>query len=88
VIIGSRSYDLEALDAARGTPAWKSLRLVSWVESSPTVFRTSSRQFVDAAKVFAIDARSDVRSGRRTPAAAPESAGGHRRAVYARSPAC
>ena len=59
VIAGSRSYDLEAVDALRGTPVWKKYFWFSWVESSPTVFKDvvyigSS----DAAKVFAIDAAS------------------------------
>jgi outer membrane protein assembly factor BamB len=55
VVIGSRSYDLEALDARRGTPRWRKYFWFSWVESSPAIYKDvvyvgSS----DAAKVFAV----------------------------------
>jgi outer membrane protein assembly factor BamB len=59
VISGSRSYDLEALDSRQGTPIWKKYFWFSWVESSPAVF--GGLIYIgssDAAKVFAVDARS------------------------------
>jgi outer membrane protein assembly factor BamB len=59
VIVGSRSYDLESLDAARGTPQWKNYFWFSWVESSPEVF--GDRIYIgssDAARVFAIELAS------------------------------
>ncbi len=37
VLIGSRSYDLIALDAASGKELWKSYRWFSWIESPPVV---------------------------------------------------
>ena len=37
VLIGSRSYDLIALDAATGKEIWKTYRWFSWIESPPVV---------------------------------------------------
>jgi len=37
VLIGSRSYDLIALDAATGKELWKTYRWFSWIESPPVV---------------------------------------------------
>jgi outer membrane protein assembly factor BamB len=59
VIIGSRSYDLLALDGASGKRVWTKYYWFSWVESPATIrgglaYIGSS----DAAKVFALDARS------------------------------
>jgi outer membrane protein assembly factor BamB len=56
VIVGSRSYDLERLDAKTGTPRWKKYFWFSWVESSPVVF--DGAIYVgssDGAKVLAIE---------------------------------
>ena len=54
--MGSRSYDLFALDAATGAVAWQRYIWFSWVESSPVVrdgvaYVGSS----DAAAVYAFD---------------------------------
>jgi outer membrane protein assembly factor BamB len=37
VLVGSRSYDLIALDAATGRELWKTYRWFSWIESPPVV---------------------------------------------------
>jgi outer membrane protein assembly factor BamB len=37
VLVGSRSYDLIALDAATGKQLWKTYRWFSWIESPPVV---------------------------------------------------
>jgi outer membrane protein assembly factor BamB len=37
VLVGSRSYDLIALEAATGTQLWKTYRWFSWIESPPVV---------------------------------------------------
>jgi outer membrane protein assembly factor BamB len=56
VIVGSRSYDLERLDAQTGTPKWKKYFWFSWVESSPNVFDgTIYIGSSDGAKVLAIE---------------------------------
>lgn len=59
VLLGSRSYDLIALDAATGRERWKHYYWFSWIESPPVVrggvvYTGSS----DATQVYAIDARS------------------------------
>jgi outer membrane protein assembly factor BamB len=56
VLVGSRSYDLIALDATTGKELWKHYYWFSWIESPPVVrdgvvFTGSS----DATHVFAID---------------------------------
>jgi outer membrane protein assembly factor BamB len=56
VLVGSRSYDLIALDAATGKEHWKRYYWFSWIESPPVVrdgvvYTGSS----DATKVYAID---------------------------------
>jgi outer membrane protein assembly factor BamB len=56
VIVGSRSYDLIALDAASGRELWKHYYWFSWIESPPVVrdgvvYTGSS----DATNVYAID---------------------------------
>jgi outer membrane protein assembly factor BamB len=58
VFVGSRTYDLIALDAANGTELWKHYYWFSWIESPPVVrdgvvYTGSS----DGVGVFAIDAR-------------------------------
>jgi outer membrane protein assembly factor BamB len=58
VFVGSRSYDLIALDAASGKELWKHYYWFSWIESPPVVrdgvvYTGSS----DGVGVFAIDAR-------------------------------
>jgi outer membrane protein assembly factor BamB len=59
VIVGSRSYDLLALDGVSGAPAWTRYIWFSWIESSATVRDgTAYLGSSDAAKVFAIDART------------------------------
>jgi outer membrane protein assembly factor BamB len=56
VLVGSRSYDLIALDAATGKELWKRYYWFSWIESPPVVFDgviyTGSS---DATNVYAID---------------------------------
>jgi outer membrane protein assembly factor BamB len=56
VLVGSRSYDLIALDAASGKELWKSYRWFSWIESPPVVrdgvLYTGSS---DATNVYAIN---------------------------------
>ena len=37
VLVGSRSYDLIALDASTGKEVWKTYRWFSWIESPPVV---------------------------------------------------
>jgi outer membrane protein assembly factor BamB len=59
LLLGSRSYDLIALDAASGRERWKHYCWFSWIESPPVVragvvYTGSS----DATQVFAIDAGS------------------------------
>jgi outer membrane protein assembly factor BamB len=59
VIVGSRSYDLLALDARTGDVAWKRYLWFSWVDSSAVVrdgvaYVGSS----DAAAVYAFEART------------------------------
>lgn len=56
VLVGSRTYELIALDAATGTERWKHYYWFSWIESPPVVrdgvvYTGSS----DATQVFAID---------------------------------
>jgi outer membrane protein assembly factor BamB len=56
VLVGSRSYDLIALDAATGKELWKRYYWFSWIESPPVVrdgvvYTGSS----DATNVYAID---------------------------------
>jgi outer membrane protein assembly factor BamB len=58
VFVGSRTYDLIALDAASGKELWKHYYWFSWIESPPVVrdgvvYTGSS----DGVGVFAIDAR-------------------------------
>jgi outer membrane protein assembly factor BamB len=58
VFVGSRTYDLIALDAAKGKELWKHYYWFSWIESPPVVrdgvvYTGSS----DGVGVFAIDAR-------------------------------
>jgi eukaryotic-like serine/threonine-protein kinase len=62
VFVGSRSYDLIALDAASGKELWKHYYWFSWIESPPVVrdgvvYTGSS----DGVGVFAIDARDGKR---------------------------
>lgn len=62
VFVGSRSYDLIALDAANGRQLWKHYYWFSWIESPPVVrdgvvYTGSS----DGVGVFAIDARDGKR---------------------------
>jgi outer membrane protein assembly factor BamB len=56
VLVGSRSYDLIALDAATGRELWKRYYWFSWIESPPVVrdgvIYTGSS---DATNVYAID---------------------------------
>ena len=56
VLVGSRSYDLIALDAATGKELWKTYRWFSWIESPPVVrdgvIYTGSS---DATNVYAIN---------------------------------
>jgi len=56
VLIGSRTYDLVALDASTGKELWKSYYWFSWIESPPVVrdgvIYTGSS---DATKVYAIN---------------------------------
>ena len=59
VLIGSRTYDLVALEAATGKELWKHYYWFSWIESPPvvkgdTVYTGSS----DAVSVYAIDVKS------------------------------
>jgi outer membrane protein assembly factor BamB len=59
VIVGSRSYDLLALDAGTGAPAWTRYIWFSWIESPATI--RDDTAFVgssDAARLFAFDAAS------------------------------
>jgi glucose dehydrogenase len=56
VLVGSRSYDLVALDAATGKELWKHYYWFSWIESPPVVrdgvvYTGSS----DATAIYAID---------------------------------
>ncbi len=56
LLVGSRSYDLIALDAGSGKELWKTYYWFSWIESPPVVrdgvvYTGSS----DATKVYAID---------------------------------
>ena len=56
VLVGSRSYDLIALDAATGKELWKHYYWFSWIESPPVVrdgvvYTGSS----DATNVYAIN---------------------------------
>jgi outer membrane protein assembly factor BamB len=56
-VIGSRSYDLAALDSATGKRAWTRYFWFSWVESTASILDGSV--YVgssDAAKIFAFDA--------------------------------
>jgi len=58
VFVGSRTYDLIALDAANGKELWKHYYWFSWIESPPVVrdgvvYTGSS----DGVGIFAIDAR-------------------------------
>jgi outer membrane protein assembly factor BamB len=62
VFVGSRTYDLIALDAANGKELWKHYYWFSWIESPPVVrdgavYTGSS----DGVGVFAIDARNGKR---------------------------
>lgn len=62
VLLGSRSYDLIALDAASGRELWKRYYWFSWIESPPAVhdgvvYTGSS----DATHVYAIDLASGAR---------------------------
>jgi outer membrane protein assembly factor BamB len=62
VIVGSRSYDLLALDGKTGRPAWTRYNWFSWVESTATIFDGSV--YVgssDAARLFAFEARTGQR---------------------------
>ena len=56
VLVGSRSYDLIALDAATGKELWKHYYWFSWIESPPVVrdgvIYTGSS---DATNVYAIN---------------------------------
>ena len=56
VLVGSRSYDLVALDASTGRELWKRYYWFSWIESPPVVrdgvIYTGSS---DATNVYAID---------------------------------
>ena len=63
VFVGSRTYDLIALDAANGKELWKHYYWFSWIESPPVVrdgvvYTGSS----DGVGVFAIDARDGKRA--------------------------
>jgi outer membrane protein assembly factor BamB len=59
VIAGSRSYDLEALDERTGETMWTYYVWFSWVESPLTLDGgTAYVGSSDAARLFAIDARS------------------------------
>jgi outer membrane protein assembly factor BamB len=58
VIVGTRGYDLFALDAQRGVPLWKRYFWFSWVESSPAV--VDGIAYVgssDASALYAVDVR-------------------------------
>ena len=62
VFVGSRTYDLIALDAATGKELWKHYYWFSWIESPPvvrgtTVYTGSS----DGVGVYAIDAATGAR---------------------------
>ena len=62
VFVGSRSYDLIALDAATGKELWKHYYWFSWIESPPvvrgqTVYTGSS----DGVGVYAIDTATGAR---------------------------
>ena len=62
VFVGSRSYDLIALDAATGKELWKHYYWFSWIESPPvvrgqTVYTGSS----DGVGVYAIDVATGAR---------------------------
>jgi outer membrane protein assembly factor BamB len=62
VFVGSRSYDLIALDAATGRELWKHYYWFSWIESPPvvrdaTVYTGSS----DGVGVYAIDVATGAR---------------------------
>lgn len=62
VLVGSRSYDLIALDAATGKELWKHYYWFSWIESPPvvrgtTVYTGSS----DGVGVYALDAATGAR---------------------------
>jgi outer membrane protein assembly factor BamB len=62
VFVGSRTYELIALDAANGKELWKHYYWFSWIESPPVVrdgvvYTGSS----DGVGVFAIDARTGKR---------------------------
>ena len=66
VFVGSRTYDLIALDAANGKELWKHYYWFSWIESPPVVrdgvvYTGSS----DGVGVFAIDARTASCAGKR-----------------------
>jgi outer membrane protein assembly factor BamB len=61
LLVGSRSYDLIALDARSGRELWKTYYWFSWIESPPVVrdgvvYTGSS----DATKVYAIDLADGV----------------------------
>jgi eukaryotic-like serine/threonine-protein kinase len=67
VILGSRTYDLIALDAASGKELWKRYYWFSWIESPPVirdqvVYTGSS----DATAVFAIDTKDGALSWKTT----------------------
>jgi outer membrane protein assembly factor BamB len=56
LLVGSRSYDLIALDAGSGTELWKTYYWFSWIESPPVVcdgvaYTGSS----DATKIYAVN---------------------------------
>jgi eukaryotic-like serine/threonine-protein kinase len=62
VIVGSRSYDLIALNARTGAPAWTRHVWYSWIDS-PAVLVDGRLYFgtSDAMNVFAIDAQTGAR---------------------------
>jgi eukaryotic-like serine/threonine-protein kinase len=56
VLLGSRSYDLIALDAGSGKELWKTYYWFSWIESPPVVRdRVVYTGSSDATKVYAVD---------------------------------
>jgi outer membrane protein assembly factor BamB len=58
-LVGSRSYDLQALEAATGASAWTKYFWFSWVESPANVFESIAYiGSSDAARVSAIDGRN------------------------------
>jgi outer membrane protein assembly factor BamB len=62
VIVGSRSYDLVALNARTGAPAWTRHIWYSWVDSPPVA--ADGRLYLgtsDALSVFALDAATGAR---------------------------